>query len=232
MCFSLSLQPWNTECAKSGALEGGLIFVAFSLEMKYFSRLVVVVELKCTRFHLALVFHDLSFQSREWCQTMTNLQNFLDHSDQADFLHRGLQGLRWKLDAWALWKKSIPVAQDLLLCSDWSRASFAERNICILILCVTVVIYKKYLKDQHRHAMSCGGQNRRHQLHHRKLEITRAATKLRKSFSGVLKTKTPKTPKTKNFLTLFGDHIFHLVTMKIFQSPVGACLIKVILDPA
>ena len=42
-------------------------------------------------------------------------------------------------------------------------------------------------------------------------------------------------PWRKNFLTLFGDHIFcifHLVTMKIFQSPVGACLIKVISDPA
>ena len=44
---------------------------------------------------------------------MPNLQNFLEHSDQADLLHRGLQGLRWKLDACALWKKSIPVAQDL-----------------------------------------------------------------------------------------------------------------------
>ena len=36
----------------------------------------------------------------------------------------------------------------------------------------------------------------------------------------------------KILLTLFGDHIFHQVTMKIFQSPVGACLIKVISDPA
>ena len=45
---------------------------------------------------------------------MTNLQNFLEHSDQADFLQRRLQGLRWKLDNCALWKKSIPVAQDLL----------------------------------------------------------------------------------------------------------------------
>ena len=55
---SQNLQPWNTECVKSGALEGGLIFVAFSLKMKYFSRLVVVVvvELKGTGFHLALVF--------------------------------------------------------------------------------------------------------------------------------------------------------------------------------
>ena len=43
---------------KSGALEGGLIFLAFSLEMKYFSRLVVVVELKSTGFLLALVFTD------------------------------------------------------------------------------------------------------------------------------------------------------------------------------
>ena len=46
---------------------------------------------------------------------MPNLQNFLEDSDQADLLHRGLQGLRWKLDACALWKKSIPVAQDLLV---------------------------------------------------------------------------------------------------------------------
>ena len=54
---SQNLQPWNTECVKSGALEGGLIFVAFSLEMNYFSRLVVVVvELKSTGYHLALVF--------------------------------------------------------------------------------------------------------------------------------------------------------------------------------
>ena len=27
-----------------------------------------------------------------------------------------------------LWKKSVPVAQDLLLCSDWSRALFASLN--------------------------------------------------------------------------------------------------------
>ena len=53
---SQNLQPWNTECVKSGALEGELIFVAFSLEMKYFSRLVVVVELMVTGFHRALVF--------------------------------------------------------------------------------------------------------------------------------------------------------------------------------
>ena len=53
---SQNLQPWNTECVKSGALEGGLIFVAFSLKKKYFSRLDVVVELKGTGFHLASVF--------------------------------------------------------------------------------------------------------------------------------------------------------------------------------
>ena len=29
---------------------------------------------------------------------MPNLQSFLEHSDQADLLHRGLQGLRWTLD--------------------------------------------------------------------------------------------------------------------------------------
>ena len=46
---------------------------------------------------------------------MPNLQNFLGDLDQADLLHRGLQGLRWKLDACALRKKSIPVAQDLLV---------------------------------------------------------------------------------------------------------------------
>ena len=50
---SQNFQPWNTEYVKSGALWGGLIFVALSLEMKYFSRLVVVVV---TGFHLALVF--------------------------------------------------------------------------------------------------------------------------------------------------------------------------------
>ena len=55
-------------------------------------------------------------------------ENYLEHSDQADFLHRGLQGLRWKLDACALRKKSIPVAQDLSLCSDLSRASFVGLN--------------------------------------------------------------------------------------------------------
>ena len=44
---------------------------------------------------------------------MPNLQNFLEHSDKAVLLHRGLQGLHWKLDACALWKKSIPVGQDL-----------------------------------------------------------------------------------------------------------------------
>ena len=47
---------------------------------------------------------------------MPNLQNFLEHSDLADLLHKGLQGLCWKLNACvraALWKKSIPVGQDL-----------------------------------------------------------------------------------------------------------------------
>ena len=34
----------------------------------------------------------------------------------------------------------------------------------------------------------------------------------------------------EKFFELFGDHIFHLVTMKIFQLPVGICLIKVISD--
>ena len=48
MCFSLRIYNRETECVKSGALEGGLIFVGFSLEMKYFSGLVVVVELKGT----------------------------------------------------------------------------------------------------------------------------------------------------------------------------------------
>lgn len=46
---------------------------------------------------------------------MPNLQNFLENSDQATLLHRGLQGLRWKLDACAFVKESIPVAQDLLV---------------------------------------------------------------------------------------------------------------------
>ena len=35
-------------------------------------------------------------------ETMPNLQNFLEHSDPADLLHRGLQGLCWKLGACAL----------------------------------------------------------------------------------------------------------------------------------
>ena len=33
---------------------------------------------------------------------MPNLQDFLEYSDQADLLHRGLQSLSWKLDAGAL----------------------------------------------------------------------------------------------------------------------------------
>ena len=33
---------------------------------------------------------------------MLNLQNFLEDSDQADLLHRGIQRIRWKLDACAL----------------------------------------------------------------------------------------------------------------------------------
>ena len=44
---------------------------------------------------------------------MPNLQNVLEHSDPADLLHRGLQGLCWKLGTCALWRKSIPVAQNL-----------------------------------------------------------------------------------------------------------------------
>ena len=60
---------------------------------------------------------------------MPNLQNFLEHSDQADLLHSGLQGLRWKSDACALLKKTISVAQDLLATfNDGSRASFAGLN--------------------------------------------------------------------------------------------------------
>ena len=54
---------------------------------------------------------------------MPNLQTFLEHSDQADLLNRGLQGIRWKNDACALWKKLNPAALDLF--SDRSRASFA-----------------------------------------------------------------------------------------------------------
>ena len=46
---------------------------------------------------------------------MPNLQNFLEHSDLADLLHRGLQGLYCKLNACALWRKSIPVVQDILV---------------------------------------------------------------------------------------------------------------------
>ena len=42
-----------------------------------------------------------------------NLQNFLERSDQADLLHKGLQGLRRKLHAGALLKKSIPITQNL-----------------------------------------------------------------------------------------------------------------------
>ena len=44
---------------------------------------------------------------------MQYLQDFMEYPDQVDWLHRELQGPRWKLDACALWKKSIPVAQDL-----------------------------------------------------------------------------------------------------------------------
>ena len=46
---------------------------------------------------------------------MPNLQDFLEYSDQANLLHRGLQGLSWKLDAGALGKiqLSIPVARNL-----------------------------------------------------------------------------------------------------------------------
>ena len=70
--------------------------------MKYFSRLVVVVvvvvELKSTGFHLALIF----------TASLSEVENgvkpcrIMEDSDQADLLHRGLQGLRWKLDACAL----------------------------------------------------------------------------------------------------------------------------------
>ena len=98
---SQNLQPWNTECVKSGALEGGLIFVAFSLEMKYFSRLVVAVELKVTGFHLALVFTaSLSEVENDVkpcpiCKTFWRIQTKLICCIE-DFL-------------------SIPVAQDLLV---------------------------------------------------------------------------------------------------------------------
>ena len=65
---------------------------------------------------------------------MPNLQKNLEDSNQADLLHRGLQGFRWKSDACALWRKSIPVAQDLLVmdlrCSH-TRGHFAAYSIHI-----------------------------------------------------------------------------------------------------
>ena len=63
--------------------------------MKYFSRLVVVVvELKSTGYHLALVF----------TASLSEVENGLKPCRicKADLLHRVLQGLRWKLDACAL----------------------------------------------------------------------------------------------------------------------------------
>ena len=73
--------------------------------MKYFSRLVVVVvvvELKGIGFHLALIFSASLSEVENGVKPCPNLQNFLEDSDQADLLHRGRQGLRWKLDACAL----------------------------------------------------------------------------------------------------------------------------------
>ena len=45
---------------------------------------------------------------------MSTLQDFLEYSEQADLLHRGLQGLSWKSDGGALRKiYATPVLRDL-----------------------------------------------------------------------------------------------------------------------
>ena len=70
--------------------------------MKYFSRLVVVVELTGTGFHLALVFTTSLSEVQNGVKPCRICKTLLQDSDQADLLHRGLEGLRWKLDACAL----------------------------------------------------------------------------------------------------------------------------------
>ena len=47
---SQNLQPWNTECLKSGALEGGLIFVAFSLERSTSAGLLLLLSWRAPGF--------------------------------------------------------------------------------------------------------------------------------------------------------------------------------------
>ena len=53
---SQNLHPWNTECVKSGALEGGLIFRRSLVWDEVLQPACCRFELKVTGFHLALVF--------------------------------------------------------------------------------------------------------------------------------------------------------------------------------
>ena len=54
--YSQNLQPWNTECVKSGALEGGLSFRRSLAWDEVLQPACCCFELKVTGFHLSLVF--------------------------------------------------------------------------------------------------------------------------------------------------------------------------------
>ena len=73
-----------------------------------------------------------SLSEVDWCKTMANLQDFLEYLDQADLLHRGLQGLSWKLDAGALRKIYNPC--DARSFSDGFGALFAGLDALSQIL--------------------------------------------------------------------------------------------------
>ena len=107
--YSQNLEPWNRECVKSGALEGGLIFrrlrwstsaglLLFWADGHRVSSLV--------GFHAFLSEVENGVKLFRICKTFWSIQTKLTKVFAGN----------WTLVLW--WKKSIPVAQDHLLVMD------------------------------------------------------------------------------------------------------------------
>ena len=98
---SRNLHLWNTNGVKSVALGRFLIYSSLSRLRWSTSAVLLLFWAKGHRVHLALVFTvslsevENSIKPCRICKTFWSIQTML---------HRGLQGLRWKLDACALWK--------------------------------------------------------------------------------------------------------------------------------
>ena len=107
--YSQNLQPWNTECVKSGALEGGLIFGRSLAWDEVLRPACCCFELKVTGFHLSLVVTAFLFE----------VENGVNYSEFAK--RSGAFRPSWPKSSLAIGRLcfvkeiNIPVAQDLLL---------------------------------------------------------------------------------------------------------------------